>query len=160
MCGLAAEIMAEYANAKVLSYAPHDTHTNQVQLCLERGVPSILFSMARCSKLSLMLISLFTSLDSKVSQVSRDACLYVLCMFVSYCHLRMKICTYTRYPRYQFPVPPGSFDMVTCKWCWHWIGSVSIGQWFLEVDRVLRPGGYFVIFASVWKIHDFKAQVT
>lgn len=30
--------------------------------------------------------------------------------------------------------------MVTCKWCWHWIGAVSIGQWFLEVDRVLRPG--------------------
>jgi len=23
--------------------------------------------------------------------------------------------------------------MVTCKWCWHWIGAVSIGQWFLEV---------------------------
>eukprot|EP00955_Chlamydomonas_euryale_P096026 364976-Chlamydomonas_euryale.AAC.17 len=37
--------------------------------------------------------------------------------------------------------------MVTCKWCWHWIGASSVGSWFLEVDRVLREGGYFVMCA-------------
>jgi hypothetical protein len=31
----------------VLSYALHDKHASQVQVCMERGVPAILFSMAR-----------------------------------------------------------------------------------------------------------------
>jgi hypothetical protein len=35
--------------------------------------------------------------------------------------------------------------MVTCKWCWHWIAAVSMGQWFLEVDRVIRPGGQWLL---------------
>ena len=48
VCGLAAEIMATYPHRPlVISYAPHDSHTNQVQLCGERGVPDIIFSMAR-----------------------------------------------------------------------------------------------------------------
>jgi len=108
VCGLGAELMMRSPRSQVvLSYAPHDTHTNQVQLCLERGVPAIIFSMAR----------------------------------------------------YQFPVPPASFDMVTCKWCWHWIGASSVGSWFLEVDRVLREGGYFVMYASVWHSYNFRDQV-
>ena len=46
------------------------------------------------------------------------------------------------------------------KWCWHWIGSTSIGQWFLEVDRVLRPGGFFVFYANtIWGNHNVKDQV-
>lgn len=50
VCGLAAEMMVTYPQRPlVLSYAPHDTHTNQVQLCMERGVPAIIFSMARCA---------------------------------------------------------------------------------------------------------------
>ncbi|GAX73961.1 hypothetical protein CEUSTIGMA_g1411.t1 [Chlamydomonas eustigma] len=107
VCGMAAEIMVTFKHRPlVLSYAPHDSHANQVQVCMERGVPAIIFNMAR----------------------------------------------------YQFPVPPGSFDMVTCKWCWHWIAAVSMGQWFLEVDRVIRPGGYFVIYASVWQTLNFKEQ--
>ena len=34
-----------------------------------------------------------------------------------------------------------------------------MAQWFLEVDRVLKPGGYFVIFASVWQTLTFKDHV-
>eukprot|EP00195_Chlamydomonas_chlamydogama_P007336 CAMPEP_0202902778 /NCGR_PEP_ID=MMETSP1392-20130828/17045_1 /ASSEMBLY_ACC=CAM_ASM_000868 /TAXON_ID=225041 /ORGANISM="Chlamydomonas chlamydogama, Strain SAG 11-48b" /LENGTH=525 /DNA_ID=CAMNT_0049589585 /DNA_START=84 /DNA_END=1661 /DNA_ORIENTATION=+ len=108
VCGLGAEIMITYKQRPlVLSYAPHDSHASQVQVCMERGVPAIIFSMAR----------------------------------------------------YQFPVPAGSFDMVTCKWCWHWIAASSIGAWFLEVDRVLKPGGYFVLYAAVWHNHNFRDQV-
>ena len=48
VCGLAAEIMATFPHRPVvISYAPHDSHTNQVQICGERGVPAIIFNMAR-----------------------------------------------------------------------------------------------------------------
>eukprot|EP00798_Chlamydomonas_sp_ICE-L_P007009 gene7008-115_t len=88
VCGLGAEVMATWAHRPtVLSYAPHDTHASQVQVCAERGVPSILFSMAR-----------------------------------------------------------------------HWVQSTSIGAWYQEVDRVLRPGGYFAIFAEIWHLTGFKEQ--
>jgi hypothetical protein len=50
--------------------------------------------------------------------------------------------------------------MSSMQWCWHWIGSTSIGQWFLEVDRVLRPGGFFVFYANtIWGNHNVKDQV-
>ena len=32
---------------QVLSYAPHETHASQIEVCVERGVPAITFSMAR-----------------------------------------------------------------------------------------------------------------
>ena len=108
ICGIAAEVKLKYPHVNVLSYAPHDTHSNQIQGCLERGLAAIIFALAR----------------------------------------------------YQVPVPSASYDMVTCKFCWHWLAGSSMGHWFSEVDRVLKPGGKFIISVAAhrWSNKDMWGQ--
>ncbi|KAJ0977021.1 hypothetical protein J5N97_012495 [Dioscorea zingiberensis] len=45
---------------------------------------------------------------------------------------------------YRLPYPSKSFDMAHCARCLiHWAGHE--GSYLLEIDRVLRPGGYWVL---------------
>lgn len=47
----------------------------------------------------------------------------------------------------RLPFPSNAYDIVHCARCRiHWHGDG--GNWLLEVDRVLRPGGYFVWSAT------------
>ncbi|KAL9225884.1 hypothetical protein vseg_001760 [Gypsophila vaccaria] len=50
----------------------------------------------------------------------------------------------------QLPYPPLSFDMVHCAQCGiDWDGKD--GMFIIEVDRVLKPGGYFVLTSPMIK---------
>ncbi|KAH7443842.1 hypothetical protein KP509_02G052800 [Ceratopteris richardii] len=53
----------------------------------------------------------------------------------------------------RLPFPSNAFDLVHCARCRiHWFGDD--GKWLLEVDRILRPGGYFVWSATpVYRMH-------
>ncbi|XP_019051874.1 PREDICTED: probable methyltransferase PMT19 isoform X2 [Nelumbo nucifera] len=55
---------------------------------------------------------------------------------------------------YRLPFPARSFDMVHCSRCLvQWTGYD--GQYLMEIDRILRPGGYWVLSGPPinWKVN-------
>ncbi|KAL6654912.1 hypothetical protein ACP70R_008377 [Stipagrostis hirtigluma subsp. patula] len=63
----------------------------------------------------------------------------------------------------KLPFPPRSFDMAHCSRCLiPWGGAGNGGMYMMEVDRVLRPGGYWVLSGPPinWKANHRAWQRT
>ncbi len=50
----------------------------------------------------------------------------------------------------QLPFPPDSFDAVVDRGCFHYLQAASRPRYAAEVERVLRPGGRFLLRACLY----------
>lgn len=139
-----------------MSFAPRDTHEAQVQFALERGVPALLgvFASKRLP---------YPSRAFDMAHCSR--CL------IPWGQLGIILILTSRYPRQIFH---GLMDQsrffwslkdllheMKCSWMPSFLGVQTAfdfsadGLYLMEVDRVLRPGGYWILSGPPinWKSH-------
>lgn len=117
-------------NIVTVSFAPRDTHEAQVQFALERGVPA--------------LIGVFASIRLPYPSRAFDMahCSRCLIPWGQYGNPKLFISTCTTL----FPHLVFEFFFLACNFLFLFFNyGCADGLYLIEVDRILRPGGYWIL---------------